>query len=181
MTIERLVELRVSDEIRLDANQLQQRLEDDGYLFFKRLLDPDRLLELRRRMLTVMQAGGWLIPGTDPLDGIADPEARSTEGDPEYTDVYHQVYRLEEFHTIAHSHDVLDLLERIATWGAVRRHLLSIAVGLGSIVLAVAVPQHPAWSGMIYFLMGPVQGISGYLTGKELERAMEAGTEDEET
>ena len=75
----------------------------------------------------------------------------------------------------------LDLLERIATWGAVRRHLLSIAVGLGSIVLAVAVPQHPAWSGMIYFLMGPVQGISGYLTGKELERAMEAGTEDKET
>lgn len=71
----------------------------------------------------------------------------------------------------------LDLLERIATRGALRRHLLSIAVGLGSIILAVAVPQHPAWSGMIYFLMGPVQGISGYLTGRELERAMEAESE----
>lgn len=72
----------------------------------------------------------------------------------------------------------LDLLERIATRGAIRRHLLSIAVGLASIVLAVFVPQHPAWSGMIYFLMGPVQGISGYLSGRELERAMEAGIED---
>ena len=113
MITEQLVELRVSDEIRLDAEQLQQRLEDDGYLFFRKLLDPDRLLDLRQRMLTVMQAGGWLVPGTDPIDGIADPAARSTEGDPEYTDVYHQVYRLEEFHSIAHSQGLLDLLERI--------------------------------------------------------------------
>ena len=65
----------------VDVAELQRRLEDDGYLFFRRLLDPLRLLNLRREMLTVMQAGGWLVEGTEPVDGIANPEARSTEGD----------------------------------------------------------------------------------------------------
>ena len=44
---------------------------DEGYLFFKRLQDPDKLWALRREMLTVMQQGGWLVAGTDPVDGIA--------------------------------------------------------------------------------------------------------------
>lgn len=113
MASESLSELEVSNSIIDDAEQLQRRLEEDGYLFFRQLLDPDRLLNLRREMLTVMQAGGWLVEGTDPVDGIADPTARSTEGDPEYTDVYHEVYKLQSFHEIAHGCNVLDLLERI--------------------------------------------------------------------
>jgi len=113
MSSENLLELRVSNDAVLDAAELQSRLEDDGYLFFRQLLNPRRLLDLRREMLTVMQAGGWLVAGTDPLNGIADPAARSTEGDPEYTDVYHKVYSLESFHGIAHSREVLDVLERV--------------------------------------------------------------------
>jgi hypothetical protein len=107
-----LPELRVS-KAGDHVVELNQRLEHDGYLFFKRLLNPDRLLELRREMLTIMQEGGWLVTGTDPLDGIADPAARSTEGDLEYTDVYHKVYKLQAFHEIAHCSEVLDLLGRI--------------------------------------------------------------------
>lgn len=113
MSSENLLELRVSNDVILDAAELQTRLDDDGYLFFRRLLDPQRLLDVRKQMLTVMQAGGWLVAGTDPLDGIADPAARSTEGDPEYTDVYHKVYSLESFHSIAHCRQVLDVLERV--------------------------------------------------------------------
>ena len=109
----RLSELRISNDVRDNADELNARLDEDGYLFFRRLLDPERLLNLRREMLTVMQVGGWLIEGTDPVGGIADLAARSTEGDPEYTDVYHQVYRLESFHEIAHSRGVMDVLERI--------------------------------------------------------------------
>ena len=113
MSAASLSELRISNDARDDAEELRRRLEDDGYLFFRRLLDPTRLLSLRREMLMVMQACGWLVEGTDPVDGIANPEARSTEGDPEYTNVYHQVYRLQSFHEIAHCREVLDLLERI--------------------------------------------------------------------
>lgn len=113
MPSDQLTELRVSNDIAEDSAALRSRLEEDGYLFFRRLLDPQRLLDLRRQMLTVMQAGGWLVAGTDPVDGIADPDARSTEGDPEYTDVYHEVYKLQAFHHIAHCREVMDLVERI--------------------------------------------------------------------
>ena len=113
MTSETLSELRVSNDVRDDSEELRRRLDDDGYLFFRRLLDPIRLLNLRREMLTIMQAGGWLIEDTDPVDGIANPEARSTEGDPEYTEVYHDVYRLQSFHEIAHCREVMDLLEQV--------------------------------------------------------------------
>jgi hypothetical protein len=110
---DRLLELRQSNDVQDDAAELQRRLAEDGYLFFRGLLDRHRLLNLRREMLTLMQAGGWLVQGTDPIDGIANPDARSTEGDAEYTDVYHQVYRLQSFHEIAHSRELIDLLERI--------------------------------------------------------------------
>lgn len=108
-----LNELAESNDIANDASALQQRLDRDGYLFFRRLLDVDRLNSLRREMLTVMQQGGWLVADTDPMDGIADLDARTTEGDAGYTDVYHEVYKLQSFHEIAHSREVLDLLERI--------------------------------------------------------------------
>ena len=42
------------------------------------------------------------LTGTDPVDGIADVAARCTEGDVEYTEVYHEVYKLESFHRAAH-------------------------------------------------------------------------------
>ena len=110
---EMLAELLVSNDAIDDAPELQRRLDQDGYLFFRKLLDPDELSKMRREMLTVMQAGGWLVEGTDPMDGIADPAARSTEGDLEYTDVYHEVYRIQSFHEIAHRPEILTLLERI--------------------------------------------------------------------
>jgi ectoine hydroxylase-related dioxygenase (phytanoyl-CoA dioxygenase family) len=106
-------ELVVSNEILTDAAKLQSRLAEDGYLFFRGLLNAERLMELRREMLTLMQAGGWLVAGTDPVDGIANVDARSTEGDPGYTDVYHQVYRLQSFHEMAHSEEVLSVLKRL--------------------------------------------------------------------
>ena len=108
-----LGELQTSNDIIQDTAALNQRLAEDGYLFFRQLLDPERLLNLRREMLTVMQQGGWLVADTDPMDGIASLDARSTEGDPEYTDVYHQVYKLQSFHEIAHCRQVIDVVERI--------------------------------------------------------------------
>lgn len=110
---ERLQELRVSNDAMDDPAELRRRIEDDGYLFFRRLQDPDKLLELRREMLTVMQQGGWLVAGTDPVDGIAEIGAQCTEGDTGYTDVYHEVYKLEAFHRSAHLPEVTGMVEKI--------------------------------------------------------------------
>ena len=69
---EQLGEFRVSNDILDDPIELRRRVDEEGYLFFKRLQDPDWLWDLRRDMLSVIEKGGWLEAGTDPIDGIAD-------------------------------------------------------------------------------------------------------------
>ena len=106
-------EFRVSNDAMDDPEELQRRIEEEGYLFFRKLQDPDKLLDLRREMLTVIQEGGWLVPGTDPMDGIADISRQCTEGNAEYTDVYHEVYKLESFHRSGHWPEVIDMMEKV--------------------------------------------------------------------
>ena len=110
---EQLKQLRVSNDAVDEPAELRRRIADEGYLFFKRLQPPDRLRALRREMLTVMQRGGWLVAGTDPVDGIANVSAQCTEGDIAYTDVYHEVYKLESFHRSAHWPEVVDMVAKI--------------------------------------------------------------------
>jgi len=69
----------------------------------------------------------------------------------------------------------LNAAERAAVRGALRGHLLSIAIGALSLVLAVTASGMPALSGLVYFLMGPVQGINGYRTGRAVECAGSGG------
>ena len=111
--MEALKELSVSNDAMNDTEELRHRISEEGYLFFKQLQDPDKLWALRREMLTTMQEGGWLVAGTDPMDGIADISAQCTEGDSEYTDVYHDVYKLQAFHRSGHWHEVVDMVEKI--------------------------------------------------------------------
>ena len=106
-------ELKESNEVQDDVSELRARLDSDGYLFFRRWIDPDSLLDLRRQMLAVMRDSGWLVPGSELMDGVARDGVQCTEGDLEYSEVYHQVYRLEDFHAIAHRDELLGLVERI--------------------------------------------------------------------
>ena len=87
----KLKTLEASNELLEDPAQLRDQIQVEGYLFFKRLFDPDAVMRLRKEMLTVIQDGGWLVAGTDPMDGIADVSKRCTEVDPDYPGVYHQV------------------------------------------------------------------------------------------
>jgi ectoine hydroxylase-related dioxygenase (phytanoyl-CoA dioxygenase family) len=108
-----LAEFRVSNDALGAPDELRRRFQDEGYVFIKGLLDRDQLLSLRREMMTTIQHGGWLVAGTDPADGIANLSARCTEGDLGYTEVYHAVYKLENFHRIAHSPELLEVLEAL--------------------------------------------------------------------
>ena len=62
-------EFRVSNDCINDAGELRRRLDDDGYLFFRKLQNRDKLLALRRDMTGALQAGGWLVPGRGPDAG----------------------------------------------------------------------------------------------------------------
>ena len=59
-------QLRISNDAMDDPQELQRRIADEGYLFFRRLVDPDKMLELRREMMSMIQQVGWLIAGHRP-------------------------------------------------------------------------------------------------------------------
>ena len=96
-----------------DPEELQRRIADEGYLFFKRLVSPDRVWDLRREMMSMIQDVGWLIAGTDPMDGIADINMRYTEGDNEYSAGYSEVYKIENFHRSGHWPEYLEIIEKM--------------------------------------------------------------------
>ena len=106
-------EFRVSNDAMEDPEELRRRIADEGYLFFKRLQDPDKLLDLRREMMTTIQSVGWLIAASDPMEGIADVGAQCTEGDNEYSSGYAHVYKLEAFHRSTHWPEVTGMIEKI--------------------------------------------------------------------
>jgi len=57
-------------------------------------------------------------------------------------------------------------LEVFDARAGLRRHLLSVAIGAASILLALVVPMRVFWiPGFVYFLLGPVQGTNGWRTG----------------
>jgi ectoine hydroxylase-related dioxygenase (phytanoyl-CoA dioxygenase family) len=111
--VEDWTEFRVSNDCQDDAEELRRRLADEGYLFFKKLQNPDKLRALRKDMTRIFYDSGWLVAGTDPMDGIADPARRCTEGDLEYNEVYHRIYRLESFHRLPHESELTSVVERI--------------------------------------------------------------------
>lgn len=117
-----LAELHCSNDAIDDTVELHRRLDDVGYLFFRGLQDADRLRALRHDIFSVLMDGGWLVAGTNVDDGIADVSAQCTEGDPEYTKVYHQVQRLESFHRSGHWPEVLDIMTKVIGDGTVLPH-----------------------------------------------------------
>jgi uncharacterized membrane protein len=65
----------------------------------------------------------------------------------------------------------LDALELYDARASVRRHFISVAIGLMSISIAWLLPiGYLPLSGLIFFLLGPAHGTFGYLNGRARER-----------
>jgi hypothetical protein len=50
------------------------------------------------------------------------------------------------------------------------RHLLTSGIALGSIAIALSLPGRASWAGMIYFLVGPLHALFGFVRGKSREK-----------
>jgi len=92
-----------------DPEALRERAQTDGYLFFKKFLPVEPLLELRQRMLEILNGVGWIAAGHDLMEGVldeegvnrfADEEMRPDTGSP--LKIYHAVQKLELFHSLPH-------------------------------------------------------------------------------
>jgi uncharacterized membrane protein len=68
----------------------------------------------------------------------------------------------------------LDDLELFDARAGVRRHGVSVAVGLVSIVLCAVVPPWGLWApGLVYFALGPAHAVNGWRHGRARARLVE--------
>jgi len=153
-------ELRVSNDALEDGDELRRRLAEEGYVFLKGVMERDKLMALRRQIMELLMQGGWLVEGTDPMDGIARIDAQCTEGDTAYSDVYHQIYALQDFHRSGHWSEVLRVMEQVIG-GEVLPHPQKIARLWFPQYTAHTTPMHQDFvhfQGSIetYTLWGPV-------------------------
>jgi hypothetical protein len=94
-----------------DTGLLQQRLENDGYLFFRNLIDKEPLEQLLSDILFICENHGWLLPGSQPQERRGRTDAY--EGYFEFTDVYRDMQKLETFHQLAHHPKVISTLTSV--------------------------------------------------------------------
>ena len=57
---DKLKEMRVSNDAMNDQEELRRRIAAEGYLFFRGLQRREKILELRREMMSVIGQVGWL-------------------------------------------------------------------------------------------------------------------------
>ncbi len=107
------VEFQEHNALLGDPQAMRRQMETDGFLFFRGLLPADEIMALRRKILQVCDNYGWIAPGTELMDGIADPSADGMEpfcgvGVPPAA--YGDVQCLESFHRLAHNAAIVDML-----------------------------------------------------------------------
>ena len=95
---------------------LRQQMANDGFLFFRGLLPAAEIAALRRQILQICDNNGWIAPGTELMDGIADPSADAMEpfcgvGVPPAA--YGDVQCLESFHRLAHNPRLVAMLGQL--------------------------------------------------------------------
>ncbi len=110
-----------STPLLANPDALRARAEQDGFLYFRRFLPTEPLLELRRQILQIVDRHGWLAKGTNLMDAIADLDAiaQSEARDKSLyaigvtRDAYREIQALELFHTIPHHPNLISLYQTL--------------------------------------------------------------------
>ncbi len=99
-------------------DQLLAQADRDGYLFFKNVMPKDKIIELRKQFLTILDRRNFLDKNRDLMDGIANieeintctPEEFSIGGNGFPLDIYFEIQKLRLFQEMAHAPKLLDTL-----------------------------------------------------------------------
>lgn len=98
-----------------DPKKLRAKAKKEGYLFFRALLDADKLLQVRLQILELLQKRNLLDRNYPIMEGIAEPNAVNSLPDDSVrgfgvpADLYREVQKLEAFHALAHEPAILEV------------------------------------------------------------------------
>jgi hypothetical protein len=99
-----------------DEEALKQQVEQDGFGLFRGLIPQAPILELRRLILENFRCRGWIREGTRVMEGIIDPAIHEVEcyaSNGVDKRAYQDVYRMQEFHRLAHHPAIIALFARL--------------------------------------------------------------------
>ena len=108
----RLEPFFVSNELLDHPEKLRERAQQDGYLFFRGLIDTDAIYEVRHDFLEICHRHGWAKGGDALMDGIR-IGGPFMEGDDGYWPVLDEFQCLESFHAFAHHPAILDVCDKL--------------------------------------------------------------------
>ena len=101
----------VSDAAKESAQTLRDRMQRDGYLFFRGLISAPQIRRTRAEILAACAAEGWLDTRADTDAGVAAPGIARTEPEPAYMSVYDRVLHGEAFNALSHDPALLSVLK----------------------------------------------------------------------
>ena len=102
-----------ANEALEDQAELRRRVAEDGFLFLRGLVDVESIRDLRTEVTQICQRHGWIKAGSNPSDGIAEPSRACAEPEADFYEIYRDIYKLEAFHRLAHSTDIIEPHERV--------------------------------------------------------------------
>lgn len=100
-----------------DVTALQERAKQQGYLYFRQLLNCERIMEVRLRVLALLYYRQLLDLRYSVVEGVVDPravnelqiDADQDTGLP--NDLHAEIYSTESLHALAHTPALLEVME----------------------------------------------------------------------
>ena len=108
----RIESFTVSNELLDQPEKLREQAQQDGYLFFRGLIDTDSIYNLRRDFLEICHRHGWAEGEDRLMDGIR-TGGPYMEGDDGYWPVLDEFQSMESFHAFAHHPAILDMCDTL--------------------------------------------------------------------
>lgn len=95
-----------------DSDALRHRLDQDGYLLFRKVLDVEKVRWLRGLVLSALAGRGWVErPAVARTARCLIPPLR--EEDEEYKLGYDEIQKLEQFHGLAHDPRLMEVMQQV--------------------------------------------------------------------
>jgi len=137
------LDMQVSNDLLDDAEAVRARLATDGYLYFRRILDAERVREVGEAMARATREVGWTRPGLQPGKDICVVRPLQESSD-EFVEGYQEIQRLQTFHEMAHDATLLDIMRTVLGESAFP-HPLKIARVAFPDHFEASTPPHQDW------------------------------------
>lgn len=108
----RIEPFTISNGLLYPPEKLREQAQQDGYLYFRGLIDAESIYNLRRDFLEICHRHGWVQGGATLMEGIR-TGGPFMEGDEGYWPVLDKFQRLESFHALAHHPAILNVCDTL--------------------------------------------------------------------